>query len=165
MQNKRGVLIRELKANEIFIPEDLLYEAHFQAHEANPIPRDVIHVPGVRAYIQDFGKHKDDYCLAADLKGKTIGAVWVWIGAGEVKGYGNVDDKTTEFTISLFKEYRNQGFGSLMMEKMITYLTEDGYEQCSLSVEKRNYAVRMNQKLGFKIIDENEDDFIMLLKL
>lgn len=165
MLNKKGIIIRSLKENEIYILEDLLYEAVFQADEANPISRDVVHIPRVRAYIKDYGTHKDDYCLVADLKGKIIGAVWVRILAGEVKGYGNIDEKTPEFAISLFKKYRNQGLGFLMMEKMISYLKEGAYEQCSLSVDKTNYAVSMYKKLGFEIIDKNEDDYIMIKKL
>jgi len=48
---------------------------------------------------------------------------------------------------------------------MISYLTEKGYNQTSLSVEKKNYAVSMYKNLGFEIIDENKEDYIMLLKL
>ena len=81
------------------------------------------------------------------------------------KGFGNVDKKTPEFAISLFKEYRNQGIGTRMMKKMITYLQKCGYEQASLSVQKENYAVRLYKKVGFEIIGENNKDYLMLLKL
>ena len=51
------------------------------------------------------------------------------------------------------------------MKKMISYLVEKGYNQTSLSVQKENYAARMYQKLGFEIIGENDEDYLMLLKL
>ncbi|MDR3261791.1 MAG: GNAT family N-acetyltransferase, partial [Tannerella sp.] len=38
-----------------------------------------------------------------------------------------VDDRTPEFAISLFREYRNRGIGTLLMEKMIACLKEKGY--------------------------------------
>ncbi len=101
----------------------------------------------------------------ADLNGQIIGAVWVRILAGEIKGYGNVDDKTPEFAIALFKEYRKEGIGTKLMKKMISYLTEKNYSQTSLNVQKENYAVRLYQKLGFEIIRENKGDYVMLLKL
>jgi ribosomal protein S18 acetylase RimI-like enzyme len=94
-----------------------------------------------------------------------VGAVWVRILSGEIKGYGNIDDKTPEFAISLFKEYRNQGIGSLLMKNMISYLEKNGYKQTSLSVQKENYAFKMYQNFGFRIINENEEDYLMLLKL
>ena len=52
-----------------------------------------------------------------------------------------------------------------MMQKMIHFLKEKNYKQLSLSVQKENYAVSMYKKLGFLTIDENEEDYIMLLRL
>lgn len=165
MKNRLNIIIREIKPDEVSILEDMLYESIYQPDETNPISREVINVPKVRVYIDNFLQKKDDYCLVADLNGHIIGAVWVRILAGEIKGYGNVDDKTPEFAISLFKEYRKQGIGTMLMKKMISYLVEKDYYQTSLSVQKENYAVRMYQKLGFEIIGENREDYLMLLKL
>jgi len=159
------IIIREIEKNEIDKLEDMLYEAIYQPDINNPIPRDVIKIPKVYAYIDNFGKSKDDYCFVADLNGRIIGAVWVRIITGKIKGFGNVDKKTPEFAISLFKEYRNQGIGTRMMKKMITYLQKCGYEQASLSVQKENYAVRLYKKVGFEIIGEDNKDYLMLLKL
>lgn len=165
MQNSNDIIIRKIKTEEIDILEDMLYESVYQSDITNPIPREVTNVLEVRVYIEKFGQKKDDYCLVAELNNQIIGAVWVRILANKIKGYGNVDNKTPEFVISLFKEYRKQGIGTLLMKKMISYLTEKGYNQASLSVEKENYAVRMYKNLGFEIVNENKEDYIMLLKL
>ncbi|EDS07427.1 hypothetical protein CLOSCI_01526 [[Clostridium] scindens ATCC 35704] len=37
-----------------------------------------------------------------------------------------------------------------------------GYEKVSLSVQKANYAVKLYEKTGFKIVDENEEEYIMV---
>jgi ribosomal protein S18 acetylase RimI-like enzyme len=157
--------IRVIKENEIYILEDMLYEAVYQHDENNIIPRDVIKVPKVYAYIDKFGTLKDDNCLVADLNGRIIGAVWVRIITGKIKGYGNVDENTPELAISLFKEYRNLGIGTRLMKQMIDFLQEKGYHQTSLSVQKANYAVSLYIKLGYEIVDENDEDYIMVLKL
>jgi len=34
-----------------------------------------------------------------------------------------------------------------------------------LAVQKENYAVKMYKNIGFKIIDENEEEYIMLYEL
>ena len=99
------------------------------------------------------------------MNGKIIGAVWVRILSGEIKGFGNIDDKTPEFAISLFEEYRGKGIGTNLMQKMIEYLKSNEYKQTSLSVQKENYAVNMYRKLGFEIVEENDEDYIMLLNL
>ncbi len=35
----------------------------------------------------------------------------------------------------------------------------------SLAVQKMNYAVRMYRKVGFEIVDENDEEYIMICKL
>jgi ribosomal protein S18 acetylase RimI-like enzyme len=162
--SKKKYNIREIKETELNILETMLYEAIYQPVGSDLLPREVIKVPEISVYIDDFLKKKDDYCLVAEVEGIIIGAVWVRILAGEIKGYGNIDDRTPEFAISLIKEYRNQGIGTALMKKMIEYLKENRYKQASLSVAKDNYAVRLYKNLGFKIIAENKEDFLMLLK-
>ena len=165
MKNTDKIVIRELKTKEVTILEDMLYEAIYQPDETNLISREIIKLPEISVYIDNFGQKENDYCLVAELDGKIIGAVWTRILAGKIKGYGNIDDKTPEFAISLYREYRKQGIGTLLMKSMILYLAKKGYSQTSLSVQKENYAWKMYQKLGFEVIGENKEDFIMLLKI
>ncbi len=54
--------------------------------------------------------------------------------------YGHVDDDTPSFAISLYKEYRGQGIGSQLM-------------------------VKMYEKVGFKTVDENVEEYIMVCEL
>ena len=162
---KSNIIIREILPIEIHKLEDMLYEAIYQPDESNLISKSVLGMPEINAYIKDFGKKKDDYCLVADINGEIIGAVWVRIISGDIKGFGYVDDQTPEFAISLFKEYRRQGVGTRLMTEMIEYLRKVGYKQTSLSVQKENYAVNLYMKMGFKIIRKNDEDYLMLLKL
>jgi ribosomal protein S18 acetylase RimI-like enzyme len=76
-----------------------------------------------------------------------------------------IDESTPEFAISLFKEYRNRGIGFQLMSAMIKYLRDSGYKQTSLNVKKENYAIKLYKKMGFEIIGEDNEDYLMLLKL
>ena len=69
------------------------------------------------------------------------------------------------FAISLLKQYRNYGIGINLMEQILKKLKMQGYKQASLSVQKMNYAVHMYLKVGFEIIDENDEEYIMICKL
>ena len=51
------------------------------------------------------------------------------------------------------------------MKQMLTKLKLEGYKQASLSVQKMNYAVRMYSRIGFEIVDEDDEEFIMICKL
>lgn len=152
--------IREIRKNEYSILFDFLYEAIFIPEGMDKPPKSIIEQPELQIYIEDFGK-KDDWCLVAEIKEKIVGAVWVRI----MDDYGHIDDETPSFAISLYEEYRNMGIGTALMRDMLELLKNKGYKQTSLSVQKANYAVRMYQKVGFEVIDENEEEYIMVCRL
>lgn len=157
-------IIREIKPTEIHLLKDFLYEAIFQRDEENLLPKDVINQPELNVFIDNFGK-PDDLCLVADIDGKVVGAVWTRILSGEIKGFGNIDDKTPEFAISLYKEFRNKGIGTALMKNMMHLLKERGYRKTSLAVQKDNYAVRMYKAVGFEIVAELEEEYLMVHEL
>ena len=111
--------------------------------------------------ITDFGKKKDDIGLVAEVDKKVVGAVWVRI----MDDYGHIDNDTPSFAISLYKDYRGFGIGTDLMKEMLRILKNRGYKQASLAVQKANYAVRMYQKTGFEIVDENKEEYLMLCHL
>lgn len=159
-----NVSIREMNASEYFLLEDFLYEAIFQRDEMNLLPRSVIKQPELSIFIDDFGK-KDDHCLVAECDGKVIGAVWTRILSGDVKGFGNINDKTPEFAISIYKEYRGRGVGTTLMKSMLQLLKSNGYLKASLAVQKDNFAVTMYRAVGFEIVAELEEEFLMVCTL
>lgn len=150
--------IREMYSHEYSLLDDFLYETIFQTDETNLAPKSIIKKPEVQAYIEDFGSEKDDYCLCAEVERKVVGAVWV----RNIKGYGSIDEIAPEFAISLYRDFRGYGIGTEMMKKMIAYLKQAGYSKTSLAVQKDNYAVKMYLNVGFQIIDENEEEYIMV---
>ena len=152
--------IREIRKNEYSILSDFLYEAIFIPEGMDKPPKSIIEQPELQVYIEDFGK-KDDWCLVAEIKEKIVGAVWVRI----MDDYGHIDDETPSFAISLYEEYRNMGIGTALMRDMLEFLKDKGYKRTSLSVQKVNYAVRMYQKVGFEVVDENEEEYIMVYRL
>ncbi len=79
--------------------------------------------------------------------------------------YGHVDDETPSLAISLYEQYRHLGIGTKLMRKMLILLKEKGYKQVSLSVQKANYAVNMYRKLGFEVVEEKEEEYIMICSL
>ena len=62
-------------------------------------------------------------------------------------------------------EYRGKGIGTKLIETMLKLLKNKGYKKTSLAVQKDNYAVKMYKKVGFKIINENEQEYIMVCDL
>lgn len=153
--------IRELKQNEVKVLDTFLYEAIFVPEGVAAPSRDIIKQPELQVYVTNFGRQKGDFCYVAEADGVIVGAVWVRI----MDDYGHIDDNTPSFAISLLKEYRNYGIGTELMKRMLVSLKEQGYKQASLAVQKKNYAVRMYKKVGFSIVDENDEEYIMICRL
>lgn len=153
--------IRKLKKNEVKVLDIFLYEAIFVPEGAVKPPKEIINTPELQVYVKNFGKQKGDICYVAEIEGNIIGAVWTRI----MKDYGHIDDNTPSLAISIFKDYRHYGIGTVLMKQILFELKEQGYKQVSLSVQKMNYAVGMYKNVGFKIVNENQEEYIMLCRL
>ena len=153
--------IREIMPQEIPLLEDFLYEAVFIPEGVAPPPKTIVKNEDLQVYVRDFGLLPDDKCLVAEADTKIVGAVWCRI----MNDYGHIDDDTPSLAISLYKEYRNQGIGTELLRRMILLLRQSGYKQVSLSVQKANYAAQMYLNSGFKVVNENPEEYIMALDL
>ena len=153
--------IRTISEGEGSLLQDFLYEAIFVPEGVPAPPKSIINQPELQVYIAGFGKKKDDIGLIAEVDKRAVGAVWVRI----MNDYGHIDNDTPSFAISLYKDYRGFGIGTNLMKEMLCILKDRGYKQASLAVQKTNYAVRMYQKTGFEIVDENEEEYIMVCRL
>lgn len=155
------MLLRALREDEKELLKDFLYEAIFIPEGVEPPAREIVELPELKIYYEDFGSGRADYCIVAEDEGRVIGAAWTRI----MNDYGHVDDDTPSFAISLYKEYRGQGIGTKLMQTMLDLLQENGYKRASLAVQKANYAVRMYEKVGFRTVNENEEEYIMVCRL
>lgn len=154
-------IIRELRQDEIEVLDTFLYKAIFIPEGASAPPKDIINQPELQVYVKNFGDNKGDLCLVAQVENEIVGAIWVRI----MNDYGHIDNETPSLAISLLKDYRKHGIGTELMKQMIIKLKVQGYRQVSLAVQKMNYAVRMYKNVGFEIIDENDEEYIMICSL
>ena len=155
------MVIREMRDNEKDLLKVFLYEAIFIPEGVKPPPKDIIERPELKLYYEDFGSGEADHCFVAEDDGKVVGAVWTRI----MEDYGHVDSQTPSFAISLIREYRGKGIGTELMKKMLEHLKNQGFKKASLAVQKSNYAVKMYEKVGFRKVDENSEEYIMVCDL
>mgnify|MGYP001136904605 FL=1 len=152
--------IREIRWEEYAILDEFLYEAIFIPDGVEAPPKSIIRQPELQVYVSDFGK-KDDHCIVAEVNGEIIGVVWTRI----MNDYGHVDDTTPSFAISLYQDFRGRGIGTALMEEMLALLRKRGYKKASLSVQKENYAYRLYLKVGFVVVEETDEEYIMVCNL
>ncbi|MFK8265201.1 GNAT family N-acetyltransferase [Capnocytophaga cynodegmi] len=158
---KNIVNIRPMNPSEYPLLQDFLYEAIFLPEGVAPPPRDIVFHPELRIYFADFGSQKGDVAVVATVSERIIGAAWARI----INDYGHIDDQTPSLSISLYSEYRSQGIGTKLFQKLLDQLAEEGYKKASLSVQKANYAAKMYLKMGFYVVKENDEDYVMVIDL
>ena len=154
-------IIREMKKEEYCLLSNFLYEAIYIPDGVEPPPKSIINSPELQEYIFEFGKRKHDKALVAETQGKIVGAIWVRI----MNDYGNIDNDTPSLAMSVSKEYRGLGIGSSLLKELLSALKSVGYSKISLSVQKANYAVKMYKQAGFTVVDENSEEYIMVVNL
>lgn len=154
------LIIRPLREDEYSLLRQFLYFAIFREDDTAPLAPEIVDSPELKIYFENFGYRAGDLGLAAEIDGEIIGAVWV----RNIKGFGYVDDFTPELAVSLIPARRHCGIGGAMMNAMIELLRTGGCRQCSLSVQKNNFAAEWYRKLGFRIVRESADELIMLYR-
>lgn len=162
---------RELHLRDAAVLEDFLYLAVHQEDPNRPLPRAAIHQPPLAIYTTNWGRRGDVGVVALDANtgmgepDVVIGVAWSRILGGDVPGYGNVDDDTPEYAVSVRQEFRRRGVGEELLTRLSSLLAGQGYTQVSLSVQKTNPAHRLYRRLGFDVLVDRGDDWVMLKKL
>ena len=154
-------IIREMRSEEYCLLSDFLYEAIYIPEGIEPPPKSVIECPELQEYIVEFGNRKHDKALVAEMQGNVIGAIWVRI----MNDYGHIDNDTPSLAMSVYKKYRGLGIGTSLLKQLLQVERLAGYSKISLSVQKSNYAVKMYEKVGFTVVDENSEEYIMTVNL
>jgi len=156
----QNTVIREIHPSDYHLLEVFIYEAIFVPPGAKKLPKEIIFEPSVFMYIEAFGK-EGDCGVVAEQSGKIIGVAWTRI----IPGYGHVDTRTPELAISILPKYRGKGVGQMLLAKLFKVLVREGYEQTSLAVQKENAAYRLYERVGYKVMRESEEEYLMIKDL
>lgn len=148
--------IRKMKPSERHLLSDYLYKAIFVPEGyVGEIPRSILKEdPKLVAAIEEFGTHKGDVAFVAEQDGRVVGACWT----RTTDIYGHIDDETPAFSISVDADTRNQSIGTQLMQATLDELRRLGFTCCSLGVQKANPALRLYERLGFRIVGNGADD-------
>lgn len=153
--------IREMTKEEYPLLRNFLYEAIYVPEGIKPPPQTVLDLPEMQIYVKNFGHTKSDIAFVAERNEGIVGAIWARI----MPDYGHIDARTPSLAMAVLKDYRGRGIGTALLEKLLTTLRTNGYERVSLSVQKSNYAVKLYQKMGFRVFQETPEEYVMFVRL
>ena len=144
-------------ADESFLRE-MVYAALFVPDGQPPFAREVLDQPDISHYYRGYGHRPGDTGLVAlRPSGEPVGAAWVRQLTGDDPGYGYVDDETPELTIAVGPTHRGHGLGTRLLAELCRAVP-----RCSLSVDHRNPARRLYERLGFTVVAFDGNSLTML---
>jgi GNAT superfamily N-acetyltransferase len=111
-------------------------------------------------YVYAWGRPGDGGVVALD-EGFPVGAAWYRLFKTDEPGYGFVDEKTPELAIAVVPSKRGRGFGEELLSALIERARREGHRALSLSVERRNPAIRLYERFGFQAVREEDDTVVM----
>jgi ribosomal protein S18 acetylase RimI-like enzyme len=163
MNDISGMTIRSLTAaNQPFLWE-MLYQALYVPEGADPFPRDIVRLPEISRYAEDWGR-PDDLGFVAILDETLAGATWIRLLKGANKGYGYVDETIPELTIALAPEFRGRGIGTELLAQLMAG-AKKRYHAVSLSLSQDKPALRLYQRFGFEIAASGGNSLTMIKKM
>ncbi|MDW3212564.1 MAG: GNAT family N-acetyltransferase [Ilumatobacteraceae bacterium] len=152
-----GVEVRPATAGDQAFVTEMLYEALFVPPGATPLDRSIVdEVEDLARYHRGFGAEPGDVGrVAHDRDGEPVGAAWV----RQLRGYGFVDERTPELSIAVVGSRRGSGVGAALLASLL-----DAVPRASLSVDRRNPAVRLYERLGFEVVDDDGEHTLVMLR-
>ena len=120
----------------------------------------------------------DDFWNVQNLKDDFLSSNSVWFLAKieeKIVGFVGIKvilDEADIMNIAIHKNYRQQGFGSLLLTHIINYCKNNNVKKINLEVNENNIpAINLYKKQGFKIVGvrkkyyENDDAILMCISL
>jgi ribosomal protein S18 acetylase RimI-like enzyme len=156
-------IIRPLARDDEPFLWEMLYQAIYVPPHLPPPERSIIDHPDLARYISGWGR-VDDIGVAAVDADELVGAAWLRLMVGSNQGYGYVDDRTPELSVAVLPEYRGQGLGTQLLERLLQQARTQ-YPAVSLSVSMDNPARRLYEHLGFEAVSSDGTSLTMKLDL
>jgi GNAT superfamily N-acetyltransferase len=160
------IRIREGTGDDIGFLREMGYEAAFWRPGERRPPADVV-VSDVHLarYLTGWGRPGDVAVIAEDAAGRSLGAAWYRLFAASQPGYGFVSETTPELSIAVSAGARGNGVGTALLRALIDRARTSGVEALSLSVETENPALRLYERVGFRVHERGDQAVTMRLDL
>jgi GNAT superfamily N-acetyltransferase len=97
--------------------------------------------------------------------GFPVGAAWFRLFPRDEPGFGYVDEQTPEVSIAVVPSRRGHGIGSELLDALIGWATEQGFDGLSLSVADESPAMHVFEKQGFEKVQQTDGSWTMRINL
>ena len=163
-----SIKIRPATPEDIPILTDMLFEAGSVSEKFREMGKEkALELPAMIYFLDNFGRRGDFGFIAETVDKILVGAVWARLFSAENKGFGFISEEIPELAIAVVPEFRASGAGTKLLKQLIKEARNLKFPALSLSVYRRNPALRLYERLGFRdagISKETDSSLIMILK-
>ncbi|WP_354670002.1 GNAT family N-acetyltransferase [Paenibacillus sp. BSR1-1] len=142
----------------------MLYQAIFIPDGKHRPSRDILMEPNIQQSLKGWGRKGDTALIAIDASNNPIGAVWVRLFDENNSTYGYINSQTPLLGMALLPEYRGKGIGTALLGEMLRITKEAGFGAVSLSVDPKNPALKLYNRLGFKKVGVDGTSWNMIVE-
>jgi GNAT superfamily N-acetyltransferase len=144
-------VIRPLTPEDEPILWEMLYQALQRAETETPPSREIVREPEFARYVEGWGRSGDAGFVVHDAaQHELLGAVWSRAPAPDTK---------PELAFAVKPGYRKHGIGAALLTQWVKANPEQS--EVSLRVGANSPAVRLYERFGFKVAQENEGSVTM----
>jgi ribosomal protein S18 acetylase RimI-like enzyme len=163
-----SIRIRPATNKDLPFLSDMLFEAGAVSEVVREMGKEqALLLPAMIYFLENFGR-RGDFGFIAETGNTPIGAAWARHFSEENKSYGFISTEIPEFAIAVSPEFRASGVGTKLMKNLIDEARNLKLPALSLSVYRRNPAVRLYERFGFRdagISKETGSSLIMILEI
>ncbi len=131
---------------------DMLVEAVNWSPRWNQSRDSIFATPQIAHYVSGWPRD-GDLGVLAESGGQPAGAAWLRFLPPDDPGYGFVAADVPELTIGVDPLWRGRGVGRALLAALADRARAAGIARISLSVERENYARRLYQAVGYRVVD------------
>lgn len=161
--------IRPASLEDLPFLREMLFEAAAVSDEIRALGMEkALVLPFIAHILEHFGR-RGDFGFVAEIDNKIlIGAIWARLFPAEAQGYGFVSAEIPELAVAVAPGFRGRGAGTRLLEELIKEARNLNFSALSLSVDRRNPALKLYERLGFTdagVSKETDSSLTMILYL
>ena len=167
METSMTVTVRLGTADDLPFLREMLFEAAYWRtdwglNQERPSLDEGLSRPDLAYLLEDWGRKGDTAFVAITNNQQSVGGAWYRFWGPEQHSYGYIAANIPELAIGVRFECRRMGIGHLLLDALLRMAASHGIEQISLSVEVENPALHLYLKHGFKAVQQNKGDWVMV---
>jgi ribosomal protein S18 acetylase RimI-like enzyme len=167
--NELEFTIRRAAFGDLPFLREMLFEAAAVSERIREMGTETaLALPAVAHILENFGREGDFGFVAETADKILIGAIWARLFTDDEKGYGFVSAEIPELAVAVAPDFRGRSAGTKLLKELIKEARNLKFPALSLSVDRRNPALKLYERLGFTdagVSKETDSSLTMILHL